>query len=167
MVIVIGIENYENITWWYFWPSPTVSLTVPCENSPESYWTLSIPAALRFRGNFYMLSYDLHRDNVRLWCWFGSKTAHMLKKKDWRGKAANCHTKVCFFSVPDRCAIPSRALRHESITTLSTGHLCMSYLPRAPSIYYNDGHVSGDEKKNQVTQTTDFFLTSWQFNRFI
>lgn len=38
-----------------------------------------------------------YRDNMRLWSLFGSTTAHTPKKKDWRGKAANCHTKVCFF----------------------------------------------------------------------
>ena len=59
-------------------------------------------------------------------------------------RAANCHTKEPLTG----SAVPSWALRHESITTLSTGHLCMSYLPWAPSIHYSDGRVSGGEKKS-------------------
>lgn len=58
-----------------------------------------------------------------------------------------CH-KMVFISAPDRHAVPFRGPRHESITTLSTGHLRVSYLPWAPPIHYSDGHVSGDEEKS-------------------
>ena len=61
-------------------------------------------------------------------------------------------------------------LGHESVISLSTGHLCMSYFPWASSIRYPDGRVSGDvrekEEKKKLEWLTPIIccLTSWQFN---
>lgn len=67
------------------------------------------------------------------------------------------------FSAPDRCFVLSWAQRHKSITSLSTGHLCISHLPQAPSIHYTDGHVSGDEEKSSDLQQSfaALHLGSW------
>lgn len=67
------------------------------------------------------------------------------------------------FLAPDRCFLLSWAQRHESITSLSAGHLCISHLPQAPSIHYADGHVSGDEEKSSDLQQSfaALHLGSW------
>lgn len=67
-----------------------------------------------------------------------------------------------FFS-PDRCFVLSWAQRHKSITSLSTGHLCIALLPQAPSTHYSDGHVSGDEEKSSDLQQSfaALHLGSW------
>lgn len=47
---------------------------------------------------------------------------------------------------------------HESIISLSAGHLCMSYFSWAPSVRYPDGRVSGDENETWVTYTSHLLL---------
>lgn len=76
-----------------------------------------------------------------------------VDKAENKGLGRGTVTQKCFVFQPlTDVPIPSWALRHESITTLSAGHLCMSHLPGAPSIHYSDGHVSGDEEKSSDLQ---------------
>lgn len=76
-----------------------------------------------------------------------------MDKAENKGLGRGTVTRKCFVFHPlTDVPIPSWALRHESITTLSTGHLYMSYLPGAPSIHYSDGHMSDDEEKSSDLQ---------------
>lgn len=91
------------------------------------------------------------------WCLFYTTTTFISclssdscsgHRVDWRRKSSKLSHKSVFFFFSPCQTVPFRALRHESITTLSTGHLRMSYLPWAPSVHYSDGRVSGGEKKS-------------------
>lgn len=108
-------------------------------------------------GNAF--SFDIIK--LQLWpAWVHGSTWRLYEKKI-------SNLSQCFFSAPDRRASPSCALMHESFSTLSTGHLGMSYLPWASPIHYSDRCVSGDEEKVKWLTAVICCLTSWQFSGFI